>query len=103
MNNLSPTRSRTDWDGCVRCSMIPLAALSERTARSNYWRFFERRSHAEIRTRLGISENAARACVERALEKLRIHLTENGVPPRLRPLGLALTRHARSSRRPPDC
>ena len=42
-------------------------------------RFFERRPLAEIGTRLGLSENAARMRVDRALDKLRAALAKRGV------------------------
>ena len=42
-------------------------------------RYFERRSMAEVGSRLGLSENAARMRVERALERLRERLTRRGV------------------------
>ena len=42
-------------------------------------RYFENRPHAEIATRLGLSENAARMRVDRALEKLRRRLLRRGI------------------------
>ena len=42
-------------------------------------RFFDNRSHKEIGTVLGLSENAARMRVERALEKLRLRLARRGI------------------------
>ncbi len=42
-------------------------------------RFFERRSLAEVGSRLGLSENAARMRVERALERLRGRLAQRGL------------------------
>jgi len=42
-------------------------------------RFFENQKLAEIGGRLGLSENAARMKIERALEKLRGHLAHRGV------------------------
>jgi len=42
-------------------------------------RHFENRPFAEVGTRLGLSENAARMRVERALEKLRAQLAKRGI------------------------
>ncbi|MBL9173939.1 MAG: sigma-70 family RNA polymerase sigma factor [Verrucomicrobiales bacterium] len=95
MNTLSPApEGEPDWDRLRPVLDDSLAALSEQDREAVLWRYFERRSHAEIGTRLGISENAARMRVERALEKLRTHLTQSGIPSTSTALGLVLSRQA---------
>jgi RNA polymerase sigma factor (sigma-70 family) len=60
-------------------------------------RYFERKPLAEIGTRLGLSENAARMRVDRALEKLRMELSKRGVTSTGAALALALTERAVSA------
>jgi RNA polymerase sigma factor (sigma-70 family) len=57
-------------------------------------RFFESRSLTEVGTRLGLSEDAARMCVERALEKLRGLLAKRGVTSTASGLAAALAASA---------
>lgn len=57
-------------------------------------RCFEQQSFAEIGARLGLSENAARMRVERALEKLRVRLARRGVTSTTAALSLALGSNA---------
>lgn len=95
MNTLSPASDgEPDWDRLRPVLDDSLAALSDQDREAVLWRYFERRTHAEIGTRLGISENAARMRVERALEKLRTHLTQQGIPSTATALGLVLSRQA---------
>jgi RNA polymerase sigma factor (sigma-70 family) len=54
-------------------------------------RFFERRSLAEVGSKLGLSENAARMRIERALDRLRERLARRGVTSTAAALGLVLT------------
>lgn len=95
MNTLSPdSEVEPGWDRLRPVLDDSLATLSEQDREAVLWRYFERRSHVEIGTRLGISENAARMRVERALEKLRTHLTQQGIPSTATALGLVLSRQA---------
>lgn len=57
-------------------------------------RFFERKPLAEIGARLGLSENAARMRVERALEKLRAELSKRGITSTGAAVAAALTERA---------
>ena len=57
-------------------------------------RHFERRPLAEIGARLGLSENAARMRVDRALEKLRAKLARRGVTSTAAALAVALSGQA---------
>ncbi len=54
-------------------------------------RHFEQRPLAEIGARLGLSENAARMRVDRALEKLRVKLAKRGVISTAAALAVAMT------------
>ena len=57
-------------------------------------RHFEQRSFTEVGVRLGLSENAARMRVDRALEKLRTKLAKRGVTSTGSALAVALTGQA---------
>jgi hypothetical protein len=57
-------------------------------------RCFERRPFAEVGARLGLTENAARMRVDRALDRLRGHLARRGVTSTAAALALALGGHA---------
>ncbi|MFT3781230.1 MAG: sigma-70 family RNA polymerase sigma factor [Nibricoccus sp.] len=54
-------------------------------------RFFEGRSLADVGSAVGVTENAARMRVERALEKLRGRLARRGIVSTAAALGVALT------------
>lgn len=69
-------------------------ALPERDRTAVLLRFFEKQTHAEIGRRLGLSENAARMRVDRALEQLRLALQRRGVVSTAAALGAALTAQA---------
>jgi RNA polymerase sigma factor (sigma-70 family) len=56
-------------------------------------RFFQQQPFAIIAASLGVSENTARMRVDRALEKLRNHLTRRGLTSTSAALGLALASH----------
>jgi RNA polymerase sigma factor (sigma-70 family) len=71
-----------------------LADLGDRDREALLLRFFEERPLAEVGSRIGLSENAARMCVDRALEKLRRMLARRGVTSTAAALGLVLTQHA---------
>jgi RNA polymerase sigma factor (sigma-70 family) len=57
-------------------------------------RHFEQRPLAEVGSKLGLSENAARMRVERALDKLRTKLAKRGVTSTASALAVALTGQA---------
>ena len=87
---ITSTSEPTDWDKIrpvVDSVMLDLKA-SDREAL--LLRYFERRSLAEVGSKLGLSENAARMRVERALERLRERLTRRGVASSAAALALAL-------------
>jgi RNA polymerase sigma factor (sigma-70 family) len=57
-------------------------------------RYFERKPLAEVGARLGLSENAARMRIERALEKTRALLSKRGITSTAAALAIALTERA---------
>jgi len=68
--------------------------LRERDREIVLWRFFEKRALEEISSRLGLSENAARMRVERALEKLRVSLERRGITSTAAAIALAIPTQA---------
>lgn len=56
-----------------------LGDLKPRDREAVLLRFFQNRSHADVGAALQLSENAARMCVDRALERLRAALERRGV------------------------
>jgi RNA polymerase sigma factor (sigma-70 family) len=57
-------------------------------------RYFERKPLAEVGARLGLSENAARMRIERALDKVRALLSKRGITSTAAALAIALTERA---------
>lgn len=77
----SPDGSATDADWARLRPLLDRAMdeLGERDRVAVLLRYFEHRSFTEIGVALGLSEDAARMRVERALEKLRARLGRRGV------------------------
>ncbi len=71
--------SGPDWDKLRPVLDEAMHELKEADREAVLLRFFEKRPLIEVGARLGLSENAARMRVERALEKLRGHLARRGV------------------------
>ncbi len=67
-----------------------LNELGERDRVALLLRFFERRSLADVGRSIGLAENSARMCVDRALEKLRLRLARRGITSTAAALGLVL-------------
>jgi RNA polymerase sigma factor (sigma-70 family) len=68
--------------------------LNEADREAVLLRYFERQPMAEIGVRLGLSENAARMRVDRALEKLRAKLSKRGITSTAAALAPMLTERA---------
>jgi RNA polymerase sigma factor (sigma-70 family) len=68
--------------------------LSETDREAVLLRYFQERPLAEIGSRLGLTENAARMRVDRALEKLRDALAKRGVTSTVSVLALGLAQYA---------
>jgi len=68
-----------DWGKLRPVLDAAMLELNETDREAVLLRYFDNRPHAEIAGRLGLSENAARMRVDRALEKLRTLLVRRGV------------------------
>jgi RNA polymerase sigma factor (sigma-70 family) len=68
-----------DWETLRPVLDTAMHELNEADREVILLRYFENRQHAEIGEQFGLSENAARMRVERALEKLRTVLSRRGV------------------------
>jgi RNA polymerase sigma factor (sigma-70 family) len=79
-----------DWEQIRPLLDTVMLELKDGDREALLLRFFERRSLAEVGTKLGLSQNAARMRVERALERLRGRLTRRGVTSSGAALGLML-------------
>ncbi|EEF59259.1 RNA polymerase, sigma-24 subunit, ECF subfamily [Pedosphaera parvula Ellin514] len=79
MQELSKSESEVDWSATSRVLDELMHQLKEGDREAILLRYFEDRPFAEVGTSLGVSENAARMRVERALEKLRNLLTGRGI------------------------
>ncbi len=71
--------SNSDWAEIAPLLDEAVDQLGDRDRQAVLLRFFTGLSHQEIGDALGLSENAANKCVERALEKLRSQFTRRGV------------------------
>ncbi|PYI84372.1 MAG: hypothetical protein DME26_13420 [Verrucomicrobia bacterium] len=71
--------SEFEWDNLRPMLDKVMHELNQADREAILMRFFENRPLADIGARLGLSEDAARKRVDRALEKLRTFLTRHGV------------------------
>jgi RNA polymerase sigma factor (sigma-70 family) len=71
-----------------------LERLTESDREAVILRFLQNRSFAEVGAVLGVKENAARMRVERAMDRLRQHLTRRGIVSTAVGLGQTLSSHA---------
>jgi RNA polymerase sigma factor (sigma-70 family) len=76
---LCDTAPDPDWERLRPVLDAAMLELNEADREAVLLRYFDNRPHAEIAGRLGLSENAARMRVERALEKLHALLVRRGV------------------------
>ena len=90
---ISSTSERTDWDKIRPALDSAMLELRDSDREALLLRYFERRSLAEVGGRLGLSENAARMRVGRALERLRERLNRRGVTSSAVALALVLGHH----------
>jgi RNA polymerase sigma factor (sigma-70 family) len=91
--DLSPQEAAT-WDRVAPALEEAIACLNEKDRQAIMLRFYESKSLAEVGTILGISEEAAKKRVSRAVEKLRAMLTREGVAVSAALLLLLLTSRA---------
>src|SRR5207247_1923761 len=76
------------------CWKTPCTNLAKKTASPSCSGFFQNKSLKEVGLALGLSENAARMRVERALDKLRARLARKGVTSTSAALALLLAGNA---------
>lgn len=93
-NLLSSPAPEADWDRLRPALDDVMHELSERDREAILLRFFESHPFAEVGARQGVSENAARMRVERALDKLHDLLARRGITSSAAALTLLLTEHA---------
>ena len=67
-----------DWEQLLPVLDSAMHQLKESDRQAILMRYFEKRSLAEIALQIGLTENAARMRVERALDKLRLCLSSKG-------------------------
>ncbi|MCC7373028.1 MAG: sigma-70 family RNA polymerase sigma factor [Verrucomicrobiales bacterium] len=82
------------WDAMASVLDDALHELNERDRTAVVLRFFQSRPFAEVGQALGLSGNAARMRVDRALDRLRDRLTRRGIDSTSAALAAALTAHA---------
>ena len=98
MNDLlSQPLSELDWEHLRPVLDDAMDELSRTDRIAVLLRFFKRKSLREVGLELGLTENAARMRVERALEKLRVGLARKGVTSTAAALALALSGNAVTS------
>ncbi|MBN8247261.1 MAG: sigma-70 family RNA polymerase sigma factor [Verrucomicrobia bacterium] len=91
---ITPPAPPPEWNEVRAVLDDAMAELPDPDRHAVLLRFFESQSHAEIGQRLGISENAARMRISRALEALREALGRRGVVSAADALGILIARHA---------
>lgn len=90
MSELSAATAPIDWDKLQPLLDAALDGLRDVDRTVVLLRFLEGRSFAEVGASVGLSENAARMRVERALEKLRARLMSRGCTSTAAALGSAM-------------
>ena len=76
---LTPNETNEAWKQISPVLDNAMDALNERDRNAVLLRYFENKPLAEVGAALGVTEDAARVRVNRALEKLRATLTKSGV------------------------
>lgn len=95
MNEINAdNRAAADWDRLRPVLDAAMHGLSDADREAILLRFFQNRRLAEIEQRLGLSEDAARMRVERALDKLQGLLGRRGITSTTAALGVALANPA---------
>jgi RNA polymerase sigma factor (sigma-70 family) len=93
-DGLGPGTAAGSWEGLRPYLDAEMLALGGTDRTAILLRFFEQRPFAEIGSQLGLSENAARMRVDRALAKLRHRLAKRGIASTTAILGASLTANA---------
>ncbi|HVT82553.1 MAG TPA: sigma-70 family RNA polymerase sigma factor, partial [Phycisphaerae bacterium] len=79
-----------DWTQLQPLLDEALGELKERERTAILLRFFEGKPLAEVGACLGLSESAARSCLDRALDRLQTRLTRRGITSTGAALGMVL-------------
>ena len=90
----NPTEPEPDWVQIRPLLDEAMHTLDDEDRQAVLMRHFENRTYAEIGANFGLTENAARMRVERALEKLQGTLTKHGVSSTAMALAGLLTANA---------
>ncbi len=88
------TNVEIDWTQLRPVLDEAISRLHERERAVVVLRFFQDRSHREVGEALGLNENTARKCANRALEKLRKHFGRAGITLSSTLLATVLETHA---------
>ncbi len=91
---LHETTPEIDWDKLRPVLDEAMHELRESDRDAILLRYFENRALADIGARLGVSENAARMRVDRAVEKLRVSLARRGFAGASAVLASVISAHA---------
>jgi hypothetical protein len=86
--------SEPDWEKLQPVLDQAMHDLDETDREAILLRYFQNSQHAVIGERLGLTENAARMRIERALEKLRNHLARRGITTSATALSIVLSANA---------
>ncbi len=97
MNELTSSAPEASWEQIAPHLDAALGELSEPDRDAVLLRYFEKKSAAEIATRLGTSAEAAQKRLRRAIEKLRESFTRRGVTVGTGGLAVVLSAHAVSA------
>ena len=89
----SGSTEEADWESVRPVFDSAMLELKDSDRQLLLLRFFERRSLPELARGLGLTENAVRMRVERALQRLRERLLRRGVSSGAAALALVLTQH----------
>lgn len=76
---LRETAAPTEWERVQPVLDAVLGELKERERAAILLRFFDKKPLAQVGAELSLSETAARSCVDRALDKMRVQLARRGV------------------------
>ena len=87
----TPAAPEPDWATLQPVLDEAVCALSAADREAVLLRFFQNKNHGEVGSALGLSEDAARKRVDRALEKLRTHFSRRGVTVSTALLAAAIT------------
>jgi len=94
MRETDSEERNSGWSAIAPLIDNALATLAEDDLEAVLLRYFEELPHAQIGARLSISENAARMRVDRALDKLHMKLSKQGITSTTAALSVALAAQA---------